>query len=102
MTARGNVYDVHFDVSERDVKGTIKTPFAGFETINILAKTSIEASQASFDASLTTNDVTKFHLKSSINFETFAVDLKLETPFECLASLELNAGIIQVNTHTSI
>ena len=96
ITARGQVYDIHVATSGQDFSGIIKTPLDGFERINVEVKKSNAAGQLSLDALVSANDVTKFSLKSSVNLETFAIDLKLKTPFVQLSSLEFNAGIIQV------
>ena len=96
ITARGQVYDIHLETSGSELIGIIKTPVNGFERINVAVKKSNVGNEQSLDALVTANDVTKFSLKSSVNLESYAIDLKLKTPFEQLSSLEFNAGVIQV------
>ena len=96
ITARGQVYDIHLETSGSELSGIIKTPVNGFERINVAVKKSNVGNKHSLDALVTANDVTEFSLKSSVNLESYAIDLKLKTPFAQLSSLEFNAGVIQV------
>ena len=97
VSARGQVYDLHWLKDGNDVTADIITPISGFEKIHLNGKVYVSGSQQFVDASVTSNDVLNWRLKSSVNTRMFAVDLKLKTPFECLSSFELDAGIIQVN-----
>ena len=96
INARGKVYDIHWVKDGNDVTATIITPISGYETIRINSKLVQTGSQHSLDASVTSNEVLNWHVKTSVDIQTYAVNLKLKTPYPILSAFELDAGVIQV------
>lgn len=96
IIARGKMYDIHWLKDGNDVTADILTPISGYEKIHLNGKIIASGSNQIVDASMTSNDVLNWRFKSLVNTQTFAIDVKLKTPYDFLSSFELDAGIIQV------